>query len=134
MEYVAGKREAECIFCRFASLEPRAMRESFVLLTTPHAVVCLNRYPFASSHLLVAPRRHVADLSALDDAEYAALMDLVRKSAERVRAATNAQGLNIGFNIGKAAGAGIDDHLHASPTCPASARRHRERSERFLDE
>ncbi|HZU98103.1 MAG TPA: HIT domain-containing protein [Planctomycetota bacterium] len=84
-----------------------------MLLVQPHALVCLNRYPFVASHLLVAPRRHVSDLDALPDEEYEATMDLVREAASRLRRATSAEGLNVGLNLGKAAGAGIADHLHA---------------------
>ena len=113
MEYIEGAKGGACIFCDFARRPPSELRENLVLLVQPHALVCLNRYPFASSHLLVTPRRHVADLSELSDDEYAALTQLLRASAARVRAATGAEGLNIGFNLGKAAGAGIADHLHA---------------------
>ncbi len=77
-----------------------------------HALVCLNRYPFASSHLLVAPRRHVSDLSALPAEEYDGLMRLLRDATVCLRRATGAEGMNVGFNLGKAAGAGIADHLH----------------------
>ncbi len=112
MEYIEGKRRSACIFCDFAAEPPSKYREDFVLLVQEHALVCLNRYPFTTSHLLVAPRRHVADLAELSDVEYAALMDLVRKAAARLRTAVNAHALNIGMNLGAAAGAGIADHLH----------------------
>jgi ATP adenylyltransferase len=113
MEYILGDKQGACIFCDFASLRPSAFREKVVLLVQPHALVCLNRYPFASSHLLVAPRRHVSDLSELTDEEHDATMRLVRDTAARLRRATSPDGLNVGFNLGKAAGAGIADHLHA---------------------
>jgi ATP adenylyltransferase len=72
----------------------------------------LNRYPFTPSHLLVAPRRHVGELSDLADDEYAALMALLRTSTERLRRAVACHAMNIGFNLGAAAGAGVADHLH----------------------
>ena len=85
-----------------------------MLVVQPHALVCLNRYPFAASHLLVAPTRHVADLSELPEEEYAALMRLVRDATVRLPAAPRgAAGMNVGLNLGRAAGAGIADHLHA---------------------
>ena len=112
MEYIEGHRRSACIFCDFASEPASKYREDFVLVVQEHALVSLNRYPFTTSHLLVAPRRHVADLGELSDVEYAAFMDLVRKSAARLRTAVNAQALNIGLNLGAAAGAGIADHLH----------------------
>lgn len=115
MEYIrkhGRTREDEgCFFCAYPADEAR-LRENLVLVVQPHAFVCLNRYPFTTSHLLVAPRRHVADWSELSADEYAALMDLLRVSAERLRRATGCQGLNVGFNLGAAAGAGVADHLH----------------------
>jgi ATP adenylyltransferase len=113
MEYILGHRAHECIFCHFGEQPPASFREKLVLVVQEHALVCLNRYPFASSHLLVSPRRHVSDFDALSHDEYVAFMTLVRDAAARLRKATNAEAMNVGFNIGKAAGAGIADHLHA---------------------
>jgi ATP adenylyltransferase len=113
MEYILGSKAGACIFCDFASLAASAYRGKLVLLVQPHALVCLNRYPFAASHLLVAPRRHVSDPSELRDEEYDALMRLVRDATARLRRVASPEGLNVGFNLGKAAGAGIADHLHA---------------------
>ena len=113
MEYIAGPRQPTCIFCDFASAPREAHREKLVLVVVEHAFVCLNRYPFTASHLLVAPRRHVADLAELPEGEYDGLMRLLREACVRLRKATGADGLNVGFNLGKSAGAGIADHLHA---------------------
>lgn len=112
MEYIRGHRNAECIFCDFAAARPDELRAKLVLVVQPHALVCLNRYPFTPSHLLVAPRRHVSDLAELADDEYRALTDLLRETVGRTRRAVGAEGLNVGFNLGKVAGAGIADHLH----------------------
>ena len=95
------------------SAPPSAYREKLVLVVQPHALVCLNHYPFAAAHLLVVPRRHVADLEELPAEEYDALMRLLRDATARLRSATRPDGLNVGFNLGKAAGAGIAEHLHA---------------------
>jgi ATP adenylyltransferase len=112
MEYILGPKDGPCIFCDFASAPRDAYREKLVLVVQEHALVCLNRYPFASSHLLVAPRRHVSDFGSLPLPEYEAMQRLLRETAERLRRATGAEGLNVGFNLGKAAGAGIAEHLH----------------------
>lgn len=112
MEYILGPKGGGCIFCDFAAAPPTAYREKLVLLVQTHALVCLNKYPFAASHLLVAPRRHVAGLSDLTAEEYSATMELLRIASTRVQAATSSEGMNIGFNLGRAAGAGIADHLH----------------------
>ncbi len=91
---------------------PSSFRELLVLVRQPHALVCLNRYPFASGHLLVNPRRHVADIAELPEEEYVALMRLLRETSIRLRRSVGASALNVGFNLGRAAGAGIADHLH----------------------
>jgi ATP adenylyltransferase len=113
MEYVLGPKEGPCVFCHLASAPRERYRELLVLVVQPNAFVCLNRYPFVASHLLVASRKHVADVADLSVDQYGALMTLVRESIGRLRAATSAEGLNVGLNLGKAAGAGIADHLHA---------------------
>ena len=113
MDYVTGRRRAECVFCELGASKPGAMREGLVLVAQQHALVCLNKYPFTTSHLLIAPRTHTADFPGLEGETFAQMMELVRQSSARLREAVNAEALNVGFNIGKAAGAGIDDHLHA---------------------
>jgi ATP adenylyltransferase len=112
MEYIVGPKPDACVFCEMAEVTPARFRELLVVVRQPHAFVCLNKYPFASGHLLVTPRRHVSDLSALADDEYRALMELLRDSAACLRASVRATALNVGFNLGSAAGAGIAEHLH----------------------
>ena len=112
MEYIRGEiQKSGCFFCDHPKDEA-GFRENLVLLVQPHAFVCLNRYPFTTSHLLVAPRRHVPGLSDLDADEYGALMSLLREATVRLKRAISCQGMNVGFNLGKAAGAGVADHLH----------------------
>lgn len=110
MAYVgdpAGSRG--CIFC--AALEGDA-RERLVLGTTRASLVMLNRYPYASGHLMVAPRRHTADLPGLAGDEHADLAETLRRAVATVRTTLAPQGLNLGMNLGACAGAGVVDHLH----------------------
>ena len=115
MKYIlagAGKgKKPGCFFCENPNDEA-AYRENLVLVVQPHAFVCLNRYPFTPSHLLVAPRRHVADMADLADEEYAAVMTLLRDSVGRLRRAVSCEAMNVGFNLGKVAGGSVSDHLH----------------------
>jgi ATP adenylyltransferase len=113
MEYLQRDSGASCVFCDLASSPPSTYRGKLVLVVQRHAFVCLNRYPFTGSHLLVVPRLHVANLEDLSDEQYGSTMSLVRESVVRVRRATGAEGINVGLNLGKAAGAGIAQHLHA---------------------
>jgi ATP adenylyltransferase len=112
MEYIEGPKGGPCIFCDFASAPPELFREKLVLVVQPHALVCLNRFPFAAGHLLIAPRRHTADLTELPSDEFGATMALTREAVARLSRVTKAHGMNVGLNLGSAAGAGITDHLH----------------------
>ncbi len=112
MAYIRGAREQGCIFCRYPA-EPTSMRrERLMLCERRDAFVMLNRYPFASSHVMVVPTRHVSDLGELTAPEHAALFELVRDACAVLQKAVNAEGLNVGLNLGAAAGAGIAEHLH----------------------
>jgi ATP adenylyltransferase len=113
MDYILGKKPAGCIFCDFHQRTGAELRDNLVLLVQPHAFVCLNKYPFASSHLLVVPRKHVSSLDELSGEEYAAFNELLRATVARLRDTVKAEGMNVGFNLGKSAGAGIAEHLHA---------------------
>jgi ATP adenylyltransferase len=116
MPYIAGGAKAEkpegyCFLCDHPAQEA-AYRANLVVVVQEKAFVCLNRYPFTPSHLLVSPRRHVADLGELAEDEYGALMALVRTAADRLKKAVGCHGMNLGMNLGTAAGAGVADHLH----------------------
>ena len=118
MDYILGidktpDAATSCIFCTFQARGPEHFREDLVLVVQPHAYVILNRYPFAPGHLLVCPRRHVAKLADLTEEEYDGLMRLLRAATSRLDASARPQGMNVGFNFGRAGGAGIADHLHA---------------------
>jgi ATP adenylyltransferase len=113
MDYILGQNKTPgCFLCEHPSSDPATFRENLVLVVQPHGFVCLNRYPFTTSHLLVAPRRHVPDIADLDETEYAALMTLLRESSIRLRRAVSCEGMNLGFNLGKVAGAGVPGHVH----------------------
>ncbi len=113
MDYILGKRADTCIFCDFPARDVSHRREDLVLAVQPHGFVCLNRYPFTASHLLVVPRRHATDLGDLGEEEATAFFALLRATVARARAAVMPDGVNVGMNLGKAAGAGIADHMHA---------------------
>lgn len=111
MEYILGPKAGPCIFCTYHP-DREHHRENLVLAVTPHALVMLNRFPFASAHILVAPLAHLASPEALSDEQYAGVMDTLRRSIVAVRQAVGPSGLNVGMNLGQAAGAGIADHMH----------------------
>jgi ATP adenylyltransferase len=109
MAYVGGPATSGCIFCTALQSDPR---ERLLLCTTRGSIVMLNRYPYASGHLMVAPRRHTADLPGMAADEHGDLADTVRRAMAIVDEALRPQGMNVGMNLGAAAGAGVVDHLH----------------------
>src|SRR6266542_5610402 len=86
--------------------------EHFVITRRKNSFLMMNRYPYAVGHLMAEPYRKVAELSALGDNEIVELWNLVTHAQALLRAATKAQGFNIGLNLGECAGAGVPDHLH----------------------
>jgi ATP adenylyltransferase len=84
----------------------------FVITRRKTAFLMMNRYPYAVGHLMAVPYRKTADLSLLGENEIVELWNLVTHAQALLRAATKAQGFNIGLNLGECAGAGVPDHLH----------------------
>lgn len=87
-------------------------KPALLLFRDEMTVVLLNRFPYANGHLLVAPRRHVADLTGLNSQEALSLMLMLAHCETILRQHLKPHGFNIGLNLGKTAGAGIADHLH----------------------
>jgi ATP adenylyltransferase len=105
LEYVSTADDLDrCIFC-----EPE---EELLVHRGERALVVLNKFPYASGHLLVAPRRHVGDFGGLSDEEALEVHRLAARGMEALRAEYAPHGFNLGWNIGRVAGAGIEDHLH----------------------
>jgi ATP adenylyltransferase len=112
MEYIAAEPQPGCLFCRVRQAPPEDDRENLVVRRDGDALVMLNKFPYNSGHVLVAPRAHVGSLEDLDDGQTAGLMRLVRRSLTVLRGVMAPAGFNVGANIGRPAGAGIPDHVH----------------------
>jgi ATP adenylyltransferase len=112
MAYILEKdrQEKECLF--EAGTGKNYEKESLLLYRDDVAVVLLNRFPYANGHLLLAPSRHIGDISDLLPEESAALFNLIRESVAILKKHKNPDGFNIGLNLGTVAGAGHPDHLH----------------------
>ena len=107
----AAGTDDDCVFCRIvASGEPRA--ENGVVWRGGLSLAVLNAYPYASGHLLVTPLRHVSSLAELTTDESVDLWETTRVAAAALGTAYDPDGLNLGANLGRAAGAGIPRHLH----------------------
>ena len=96
----------------FANLKDADEFEHFILVKGTYTCILLNLYPYNAGHLLVLPYREVSDISDLNPDEQKEFMEFLIKSKSILSEALNPDGFNIGFNLGKAAGAGIPKHLH----------------------
>ena len=102
--------EQGCIFC--AMVQESADERNFVLYRGVNNFVLLNLYPYTSGHLMIAPYAHIGELSLADDATWMEMASLTRKAEQALRQTYRPEGINLGMNLGKSAGAGIADHIH----------------------
>jgi ATP adenylyltransferase len=99
-----------CLFCRVS--KSRDDRRDLVLARRPDAILMLNRYPYASAHLMVAVRRHAGRFLELKDAERTDVLDLTSLAERLLEVEDQPAGVNYGLNVGRVAGAGFPGHLH----------------------
>lgn len=103
--------EKKCIFC--SALESRETdRERMVVYRGREVFVIMNLYPYNSGHMMIVPNRHTADLQSLTESELRECMQLLQAAQQALRELASPHGYNIGMNLGRAAGAGVEDHLH----------------------
>ena len=98
-----------CVFC---AARDQGAAHPLVIWAGAEALVILNKYPYNNGHVMVVPHRHVSSLGALESPALQEVALLTQRTETVLMAAYRPQGINVGVNIGKAAGAGIDDHLH----------------------
>ncbi|MBA3331761.1 MAG: HIT domain-containing protein [Actinobacteria bacterium] len=110
LEYVQGADEQPgCIFCLASGGDDE---ERLVVARGERAFVLLNKFPYSSGHLLVAPLRHTGDFAALDDGEALELHRLAALGIAALGRVFRPEGHNVGWNLGRVAGAGVLDHVH----------------------
>lgn len=110
IDYIRAEKEGDCFLCRiFAATSDR---ENLLLFRGKTCAVLLNRFPYNSGHLMVAPFRHIAEPGDLTPEENLEMAVLTARAVAALREAMNPQGFNIGINLGESAGAGLKDHLH----------------------
>lgn len=107
IEYILGEKEKGCVFCR--ALEEGA---ELTLFKGTDTLVVMNKYPYINGHLLVAPVRHIAALEELHPHEMGLLLATVEQSIAVLKKAMRPEGFNVGLNLGRVAGAGVEEHLH----------------------
>lgn len=109
MDYILSDKPTGCIFCFDLTQEPK---DALVVFETGAALVMLNKFPYTSGHLMVAPKRHISGLEELTESESIEFFQLVKRSISVLKDEIAPEGFNIGMNLGKSAGAGIEDHIH----------------------
>ena len=110
IQYIQMEKPEDCILCQKPKQDGDA--ENYILYRGSANFVILNSYPYNPGHLMVAPYRHVAVLDELTSDELGEHFEIVCRCTKLLREVFNPQGFNLGINLGKVAGAGIDDHIH----------------------
>lgn len=110
IKYIQGKKTKGCIFCQ----KPRQKKDklNYIITRKKHVYSLLNIFPYNNGHIMVAPYRHINELEKFNINERLELMELITQTMKLLRKKLKPQGFNIGINVGKVAGAGIDNHLH----------------------
>ena len=109
LEYIRGPKADECIFCR--ALEGRD-EDGLVVHRGERAFVLLNKFPYSSGHLMVAPARHTGEFGELEADEAVEIHRIASQGMGALAQVYEPQGYNLGWNLGRIAGAGITDHVH----------------------
>jgi ATP adenylyltransferase len=110
IEYIIRPREEECIFCIFPKEDND--RENLIVYRGDKCFIIMNKYPYNNGHMMIVPYRHISSPLELEEEEMLECMRLINLSIELLDGVMKPHGYNIGINIGKAAGAGIEDHYH----------------------
>ena len=107
IEYILGAKGQGCVFCNALGPSPE-----LTLFKGADTLVVMNKYPYINGHLLVAPVRHIAALDELSRAEMGVLLATVQQSVAVLKRVMRPEGFNVGLNLGRVAGAGVEEHLH----------------------
>jgi ATP adenylyltransferase len=105
-----SKESEECLFCRV--IKENKDKENFLLHRAKHSFIMMNLYPYNAGHLMIIPYKHTASLAELSDEENLECMRMLSLGCEILKDSFLPHGFNIGSNIGRVAGAGIDKHIH----------------------
>ncbi len=108
----SGSPSGRCIFCAALDSPDLESAPSLVLFEGSRCFVILNKYPYSNGHLMVVPRRHIASLAEAAPDELHELMSLTQRAEIALGQAYAPDGLNVGINLGRPAGAGVPGHLH----------------------
>lgn len=111
IDFIRSVKDGKCFLCG-AEKAAADDEEKLIVARAEKVFVILNRYPYNSGHLMVAPYRHIGDISALDESERREIFDVSIAAKNVLAKIMQPHGFNVGFNLGLAAGAGVEDHIH----------------------
>jgi len=107
MEYLVCEKQEGCVFCKCST-----RCDDYIVFEGKTCFVMLNRYPYVNGHLMIIPERHLGDIAELTTEERTEIFTLLDISVKALKEAMKPNGFNVGMNLGKAAGAGIAEHVH----------------------
>jgi ATP adenylyltransferase len=107
MEYILSDKEEGCIFC-----DALSRKDDLTLYKGSDIMVMMNKFPYINGHLLVSPIKHISSLAQLSKFEMGELLATIDRSVDILKRVMKPDGFNIGLNLGKVAGAGVEEHLH----------------------
>lgn len=111
IKYIRALKQKGCLFCLCAK-NNKIDKQKFVILRGKHSYSLLNIYPYNNGHFMVCPKKHVKDIEDLNKEELLDLWQVLKQTKKLVKKTLKPEGYNVGINLGKVSGAGIDKHLH----------------------
>jgi len=112
MAYILSEKDQGCIFCEYLKQDVSKDRDNLILYRSTHNFVIMNRYPYNNGHLMVAPYLHTPSLDGLADEVILDFMKVTQHAINSLKKVMMPEGFNIGINIGRIAGAGMESHVH----------------------
>jgi ATP adenylyltransferase len=112
MSYILSDKNQGCIFCEMPKQGNNRDRDNLIVYRSSHNFVIMNRYPYNNGHLMVVPYLHIPSLDGLTDEALLDFMKVTQHSINSLQKVLMPEGFNMGINIGKIAGAGMEDHIH----------------------
>jgi ATP adenylyltransferase len=110
MDYILGEKAGDCVMCRYQQLGKD--EDNLIIHRAEHSYVMLNRYPYNNGHLMIIPFEHCSSIAELKTETWQEICNLIMETESILKKVYHCEGINIGLNLGCAAGAGIAEHLH----------------------
>ena len=110
IDYIKSEKEEGCVFCN--ALRAADDRRMLILHRGRQAFVIMNKYPYTNGHVMVAPYAHLGSIAEIAPEIWAEIMSLAQQAVQAIEATSKPHGFNLGINVGRVAGAGVEGHLH----------------------